>query len=108
MEQEKLCSIPLTDQETVISYGRTEDYAMVWTNDKTVMTKLDRLCERSPDNYICTEVGRMLNGDGITDKQYKIMDKGLLSFRSNRVKIELTEEQKAERAERLRLAYQRT
>lgn len=95
--------IALEDQETVISFSRTCDVATVWTTDRTMMNKLDKLCEKSPSNYECFDVGRYVNDkDQIMDKSYYISDKTLISFRSAKVHRELTDEQKREVAERLR------
>lgn len=91
-------SIPPQEQETTINFSRTDDTCIVWTSDKTVMTKLDRLCDTS-DNYEVIKVGKV---DGtIVDKEYQIKDKSLISFRSAKVKMNLTEEQRREKAERL-------
>ena len=50
-------SVSLYEQETTISFRRVDDFATVWTSDTTVMTKLDRMCRESPENYKCTETG---------------------------------------------------
>lgn len=97
-------SIPLDEQETTISFGRTDAHAIVWTNDKTVMTKLDKLCEASPENYECIEVGKSREDGLVMDKRYRIKDKSLLSFRSKKIKREMTDEQRAEIAERFKRA----
>lgn len=96
-------SIPLDEQETTITFRRTDKDADIWTNDRTMITKLDKLCEKSPDNYKCIDVGRYVNDrDQIMDKKYRISDKTLISFRSAKIHRELTDEQKKEMAERLR------
>lgn len=97
-ETKELYSIPPQEQETTINFSRTDDTCIVWTSDKTVMTKLDRLCETS-DNYEVIKVGKV---DGaIIDKEYLIKDKSLISFRSAKVKMNLTEEQRRKKAEQL-------
>ena len=101
MKEEKYWSCPLDEQETTISFGRTDDLADVWTNDRTIITKLDKLCESSPDYYHCIEVGRATIGGGIMNKRYKI-DKSMLSFRSKKAKPNLTEEQREQMRERLK------
>ena len=97
MANEKYWSCPLDEQETTISFGRTDELADVWTNDRTMITKLDKLCESAPEYYKCIEVGKAMNDGGIMNKRYKI-DKSMLSFRSKKSKPNLTEEQR----ERLR------
>lgn len=94
-------NIPTDEQETMISYSRTDAAVFVWTNDRTVMTRLDKLCSTAPDCYSCTDTGRTLDGT-IMDKRYSITDKSLLSFRPARKVIVMTDEQRAAAAERLR------
>lgn len=98
---EKMGSLPIDEQETTISYCRGEQTVNVWTSDKTVMTKLDRRCRESPGNYKIIDIGKDPEG-GIVSKEYEISDKKLLSFRSAKMVVELTEEQRTERAERMR------
>jgi hypothetical protein len=93
----------LSEQETTINYNREEKTADVWTSDRTVMTKLDRLCETAPENYRCIDIAKTRDGELIS-KRYTIADKSLLSFRSKKVKVSLSEEQKQANAERLRQA----
>lgn len=100
MEKERFCQCSLDEQETTISFSRTENKVDIWTNDRTMITKLDALCESCPTMYISTRTGK--NNDGETmDKSYKIMDKSMISFRTKKRTIQLTDEQRAERAERL-------
>ena len=90
----------LEEQETTINFSRTQDAVDVWTSDKTVMTKLDKLCNSAPDFYkLIAEHKAQDDVGAITSKEYRISDKRMLSFRS--MKRNLTEEQKRERAERL-------
>ena len=107
MEKEKFWSIPLSEQETTISFNRDQQEVDIWTNDRTMITKLDNLCKSNPSTYICKETGRNSIGE-VMDKRYKITDKTLLSFRTKKKIVELTDEQKAERAERLRRNTGRT
>ena len=87
------------EMETTINFCRNEQAATVWTSDTIMYTKFDKLCETAPEYYQCMEVERDRDGD-IVGKLYRITDKGLLSFRSGRVKRELTEEQRAALRER--------
>ena len=90
----------LEEQETTINFSRTQDAVDVWTSDKTVMTKLDKLCNSAPDFYkLIAEHKAQDDVGAITSKEYRISDKRMLSFRS--MKRNLTEEQKRKRAERL-------
>ena len=95
-----MINITLEEQETTINFSRTQDAASVWTSDKTVMTKLDKLCISAPDFYkLIAEHKAQDDVGAITSKEYRISDKRMLSFRS--MKRNLTEEQKRKRAERL-------
>ena len=89
----------LEEMETTINFSRTGAHAEVWTSDTTMYTKLDKLCKENPAMYSCTEEARNRHGE-LLSKTYRIADKSMLSFRSK--KVSLTEEQKAERARRLR------
>ena len=104
MVQEKTerFSIPTDEQETVIQIGRNGSEVSIWTSDTTMMTKLDKLVEKSPENYKLKKIGRLKNSGATVDKEYIIADKGLLSFRAARIVRELTDEQKVEMAERLK------
>ena len=85
----------IDEQETVIQISRSSGMMHIWTSDKTMMTKLDNLCEKSSD-WSCTGENR-INGE-VCDKDYTA-DKRLLSLRSNR-RI-LSEEEKAKVVARL-------
>lgn len=96
---EKLFSIPLDEQETTINFSRDSKEVSIWTNDKTMMTKLDKMVEKSP-HYTLKETGYIKGM--VADKEYILDDKSLLSFRSDKKTSAMTEEQKQEAAERLR------
>lgn len=102
MNESKKSAVLPDEQETTISFSRDNKEVDVWTSDTTMMTKLDRLCENSPNEYKCIEVCRSLDGL-LANKRYTIKNKKLVSFRSGTVKREMTEEQRAKAAERLRL-----
>ena len=86
----------LDEQETVIQISRSSDKMRIWTSDKTIMTKLDKLVSSSSE-WSCTGENK-IDGD-VCDKEYTA-NKGLLTFRSSRRK--LTDEQKAEFAKRFK------
>lgn len=100
MITEKYWSCPSNEQETTISFGRTDALADIWTNDRLMMNKLDKLCETSPDFYKCIDVGRTREKE-IMCKRYKIV-KSMLSFRTKKTTVILTEEQKERRREQLK------
>lgn len=64
------------EMETVVNYNRGEDMAELYTADRTVMTKLDKLCKQAPENY------KLIKQDSIS-KTY-LFSKKLLSFRSGK------------------------
>jgi len=88
-----LMSIPLAEQETTISFSRTENEAFIWTNDRTTMTKLDRLCKLAPELYRCVDVGYSPKKE-IMDKRYVIADKSRISFRRTKMTRKIADEQK--------------
>lgn len=95
-----MISVSLEEQETTINYCRTENTIDIWTSDRTVMTKLDKLCETAPDNYKLIKENRaMIDHETILSKEYQITDKTLLSFRPK--KRSLSDEQKTTLANRL-------
>lgn len=96
-------SVALYEQETVIQFSRDTEEATVWTSDRTVMTKLDRLCEQS-DAYslVDTDVSKLTRE--VFSKKYRVADKSLISFRRNKSKREMTPEQREMLAERMRNA----
>lgn len=70
-------SVPIDEQETVISFTRSETGAEVWTNDTTVMTKLDKLIG---EGWTLKDVGKTEDGD-LIDKTYYAESKRFISFR---------------------------
>ena len=91
----------LEEMETTITFSRTGAHAEVWTSDTTMYTRLDKLCKENPAMYTCTEEARNSHGE-LLSKTYRIADKSLLSFRPKKRQVVLTEEEKAERTERLK------
>lgn len=86
-------TVSISEQEVCINFMRDEDFATIYTSDTTYMTKLDKLCNLSPDMYSLTaDTGR--------GKTYRVEDKTLISFRAK--KKELSEEQKIAAGERMR------
>lgn len=92
-------STPASEQETVIRIGRNEDEAIIWTNDLTYYTKLDKKVKENPSIWKCEEVG--IKDGKVTNKIYSCPKK-LISFRANIVTREISDEQKQKMADRLR------
>lgn len=101
MDKEKYMVIPIDEQETTISFSRSEQELKIWTNDRTVITKLDKLCDSNSACYFCMDSARNVR-DEVMAKVYRVSDKTLLSFRTKKRVVNLTDEQKAERVARLR------
>lgn len=86
-------SVSISEQEVCINFMRGESFATIYTSDTTYITKLDKLCNTSPDMYsLVTDTGR--------GKTYRVEDKTLISFRAK--KRELSDEQKIAAGERMR------
>ena len=86
-------TLPAAEQECVIGFMRTEDFATISTSDSTMKTKLDRLCEESPEYY------SLIHEDSYY-KTYRLADKSLISFRKK--KKEMSDEMKEAASERFR------
>lgn len=92
-EDKTTYSLPSADQETVINFMRGDDFATVSTSDSTMKTKLDKLCENSPDYYSLIEENSYY-------KTYKVSDKSLISFRQK--KKEMSVENRVKASERFK------
>lgn len=79
------------EQETIINFNAGEEKASVYTRDKAVMRRLDKLTESYPDTY-------QLAGQDEASKTYSML-KSCVSYRKPRA---LTEEQREQARERLR------
>lgn len=97
-------SIQVEEQETIINFSRSDNSAVIWTSDSTIITKLDKLVKAAPKYYSLRNTG-VIN-DSIVNKEYFVADKSLISFRSGKVKREMSEEQKKALAERLKQSRQ--
>lgn len=86
-------SLPVSEQETITSCMRDEDFAIVYTSDTTMITKFDKLCKNSPEYYSLIERNKYGN-------RYKIADKTLVSYRQK--KREMSEEMKDAASERFK------
>ena len=88
--------LSIEEQELCINAMRDEDFATVYCSDRTWITKMDKLVEKSPNLFEViaeTDYG----------KTYKF-PKRLISIRSSIVTREMTDEQKQLAADRLRNA----
>lgn len=97
MSEKKRLSLTKEEQETIILFDNSCNEAQVYTCSSSIMTRLDKLCKSHPDNYKLTK-------QDTQSKTYLLADKRLISFRAERSKRELTDEQKKAFAERMKNA----
>jgi hypothetical protein len=86
-------SLTAPERETIIVFNDEDDTATIWTAQRPWITKL----RKNPAAKLIEEG----NHDGSVWAEFEL-PKELVSFRSARVKRELTAEQRAELGERLR------
>ena len=89
-------ALSIEEQEFCINAMRDEEFATIYCSDRTWITKMDKLIEKSPNLFEViaeTDYG----------KTYKF-PKRLISIRSSIVTREMTDEQKQLAADRLRNA----
>jgi len=91
--------VPVDEQEVVIQISRDESAANVYASDSRYINKFDKLCEANPAEWKFIRV-ETCQGD-VVGKFYTCPAK-FVSFRRESRKVELTDEQKAARAERMR------
>lgn len=91
--------LSLTEQETVILYNRADKRAEVFTYEPSLKRKLGELAEKYPDEVI------LANPDNGSGGVAYMVPKKLINIRQPRHKKELTEEEKKELAERLRIGH---
>lgn len=83
-------SVSLEEQETHINFDRLSDRAIIYTSDRTTMTKLDKYVKSG--TYKLESVNKTSDGD-LLSKEYSCPKK-LISFRSKKMERDLTDEQK--------------
>lgn len=81
------------EMETIVNYNAAEQTATVYTRDKSVMRKLDRLVEAYPESY------RLVDQTDI-DKTYS-MPKSYVTYRKPRMLSDKQREQARQRMEKL-------
>lgn len=82
--------VSMEEQETHINFERLSDRAIIYTSDRTTMTKLDKCVKAG--TYKLEEVHKTSDGD-LLAKEYSCPKK-FISFRSKEVTRDLTDEQK--------------
>ena len=86
------------ERETIIIFNAAEDIAEIYTADPVYIRKLDKLCEQFPDTY---KFMKELSVKRCKESKTYSMPKRLVKFRSP-ITREISEEQRAALAERLR------
>lgn len=92
--------LSLMEQETSISFDRTSNKCIIYTSDSTVMTKLDKLVENSPQWKLKEE--HFSREHELVGKTYET-HKRLISFRKDFVVM--SEENRQAAAERARRVF---
>lgn len=90
-------SLALFERETIINYNSAERQVELYTRDRAVMHKLDKLVEECPEAYSLKE--HQTDRGETWSKTYIISDKKYLTFRKP---VKMTEEKRAVMAERLK------
>ena len=68
--------LSLVEQETSITMNRQDQVAHIYTSDRSMMAKLDRLCVDYPDTYRCIWEDKVILDDGIAmSKKYEVAKK---------------------------------
>ncbi len=91
----------ISEQETTVSFTRDSDICTVYTSDRTIMTRLDKLAESDSSPYWKLKEEYKLHNGELIGKTYET-HKRLISFRSNITTRELSEEQKEAASERFK------
>ncbi len=84
------------EQETIINFNEAEDFADVYTHNPRLLRRLDELSKERPGDV-------QLQRTGCKNASYRV-PKGWIRINPSRIGTPLTEEQRQERAERLRQA----
>ncbi len=93
-------SLSPAERETTILLNEEDDFAIVYTCSRPMMTKLNKLCKSSPKNYKIIEETEV-------SKTYEVHNKKLISFRTPTKRKPMTDKQKQKAAERLKKAREK-
>lgn len=94
------------EQETVVNYRRSDEYAYVETTDQTVLTKLKKLVSQNPEEWVIDNITvpkDSTSKTNITSIRVRCPKK-YISYRARSIEREITEEQRQALADRLRAA----
>ncbi|PKM84573.1 MAG: hypothetical protein CVU86_06395 [Firmicutes bacterium HGW-Firmicutes-11] len=92
MDEQRKLSLTAAERETIVLFNDSSNECIVYTCSRPVMTKLDKLCKSNPKTWRLKE----------KDKESKtyLTEKNLISFRADKVKMELTDEQRKKMSDR--------
>ena len=91
------------EQETCITYMHNDKVALISTNDNSFINKIKKRMQKSPNSYKCFIRCDKAN----IDNYFFEVPKKLISFRTERPKKELTEEQRMAFSERAKQMLKR-
>lgn len=90
---------PANEQETIISFGRNDDRAEIYTSDATMITKLHKLHSKNSTDWKLEHIGKV---DGEAVDETWSCPKALISLRTKKIERVLTDEQREAYADRMR------
>ena len=90
------------EMEVSISFNALDDTADLYTSNPAWITKMDKLVAANPEQFKVIQVARCK--ERIVSKRYKF-PKRFVSIRSKDKVVELTDEQRAEKAEAARRIF---
>lgn len=93
-------SIGIKEQETNINFGRGDAKAIIYTSDRTTMTKLNKLVGLQNTEWKLESVSRLAGGE-VAGMTYSCPVQ-LISFRSKRIERNYTDEERQKIADRFR------
>ena len=89
------------ERETIISFNEEETEAVLYTASPIMMRKMDKLVKKSPDLFRELPEHRQYLDGQLISTRYSF-PKDLITIRSRKVKMDLTEEQRAKLRERFK------
>lgn len=98
----ELVDCPVVEQETTVTFMRTDDMISVYSSDATMLTKLKKTFAGNPTEIKCWEAGRTTEG-GVTGYFFEMPKKYFTIKKSTKFSSkEVTEEQKRAASERFK------
>jgi hypothetical protein len=96
----KHMALTLEEQEVHVSFGRLDDRASIYVSDTRYINKLNKLAEKS-DEWKIEHEERLKSTGELLGVTYSCPI-NLISFRTKTQRVELTDEQRAVRSERMK------